>query len=395
MRSCSLNSLNHLLTIPFTPQTFRSAPTNGNDDAVFQSFIAATPTTGPMGHAPILQQAIAFPEHVRPFGGHAASRGNLPAHALQTNGAGPAAVGGAQDLGWANEFRNTNGGANMNNAQHGMPVAQNSYAPGYNMATNGMAAGNTNIGIMGSQGYSPLNYGPAAMGAMGPMSTMGMPVTMGIPGPMGAMNDAAQNSAGPTSAVADTQNIAAANHAASGPIARLTADELQAKFAEFQEEYEFENAMSDWMDEHGPSQSEQAEAASAAAAKEIDAEMEYLADELESRRLNGDQDVQPGAGAAQQGEQREKESADELARTAHLIIQSVSSANSEKFKNSSFFDLMHRLKNREIVVKDSDLVDAKTGKPVVGDKSETSEATAAGVATYQPTTTADTAHDGD
>lgn len=56
---------------------------------------------------------------------------------------------------------------------------------------------------------------------------------------------------------------------------------------------------------------------------------------------------------------------EELARAAISILGSVSENDSEKFKNSNFFELMRRIGNREVVVEGTDLVDASTGETLI------------------------------
>ncbi|KAK1831079.1 hypothetical protein QBC39DRAFT_352320 [Podospora conica] len=79
--------------------------------------------------------------------------------------------------------------------------------------------------------------------------------------------------------------------------------------------------------------------------------------------------VQPVEEVAEQQQQEEVASRrredEELARAAISILGSVEKNNSEKFKNSNFFELMRRIGNREVVVEGPNLVDSTTGETVV------------------------------
>jgi hypothetical protein len=55
--------------------------------------------------------------------------------------------------------------------------------------------------------------------------------------------------------------------------------------------------------------------------------------------------------------------ADELARTAGELLNSVSHDTSEKFQNSQFLQLMRKIRDREVEVKNDDLHETSTGRP--------------------------------
>ena len=55
--------------------------------------------------------------------------------------------------------------------------------------------------------------------------------------------------------------------------------------------------------------------------------------------------------------------ADELARTAGEVVDSLSHDTSEKFQNSQFLHLMRRIRDREVKVQDNELQDTMTGNP--------------------------------
>lgn len=52
----------------------------------------------------------------------------------------------------------------------------------------------------------------------------------------------------------------------------------------------------------------------------------------------------------------------ELARVAQQLVDSVASDESEKFRNSSFLSLMRRIAAKEVVIQDSNLVEASTSE---------------------------------
>jgi len=72
---------------------------------------------------------------------------------------------------------------------------------------------------------------------------------------------------------------------------------------------------------------------------------------------------------------------EELARAAISILGSVEKNNSEKFKNSNFFELMRRIGNREVVVEGPNLVDSTTGETVVARSDEGDDAEEQGART--------------
>ncbi|EXJ65540.1 hypothetical protein A1O7_01881 [Cladophialophora yegresii CBS 114405] len=55
--------------------------------------------------------------------------------------------------------------------------------------------------------------------------------------------------------------------------------------------------------------------------------------------------------------------ADELARTAGELLNSVSHDTSEKFQNSQFLQLMRKIRDREVEVQNDDLQETSTGRP--------------------------------
>jgi hypothetical protein len=103
----------------------------------------------------------------------------------------------------------------------------------------------------------------------------------------------------------------------------------------------------------------------------IDADLEELAQELERRRAAGDPAVLPTRGPEADARRAKQEEA-ELVKSALRILDSVADNETDKFKNSSFLDLMRRIANKEIVVRGEDLVDAETGESF-GSKAQVQE----------------------
>lgn len=106
---------------------------------------------------------------------------------------------------------------------------------------------------------------------------------------------------------------------------------------------EFAEAQDKWMAQHGP-RVDPATGVTVPSVDEmevIDANMEKLAQEQDKRRSD-----------------------DDLVRAAVDIVNSVADNNSEKFKNSRFFELMRRIGNREVVVEGDGFVNAATGEAV-------------------------------
>ncbi|KIV94664.1 hypothetical protein PV10_02408 [Exophiala mesophila] len=68
---------------------------------------------------------------------------------------------------------------------------------------------------------------------------------------------------------------------------------------------------------------------------------------------------------------QDKLDADELARTAGQLLTSVQHDTSTKFQNSSFLDLMRRIRDREVEVQNNDLTNVMTGEAAASSASTT------------------------
>jgi hypothetical protein len=124
---------------------------------------------------------------------------------------------------------------------------------------------------------------------------------------------------------------------------------------------DFNNAMNDWMQRHGP--------AAEAQAAEVNANLEQLAQEqaLRDQQTNA-LTVESQDEAERQAEQEaiaKRREQEDLVRAASDIIDSVKDNQSEKFKKSSFIDLMRRIRAKEVVVEANALVDSESGAVIV------------------------------
>ncbi|KIH91239.1 hypothetical protein SPBR_01686 [Sporothrix brasiliensis 5110] len=159
-------------------------------------------------------------------------------------------------------------------------------------------------------------------------------------------------------------------------VAGLTEAELEARFAEAESNFDFQNEMDAWMQQHGPTAEERGET-SAAQTEDVDAILESLADELDAQRLaesteaaaaldaaTADAAAADETAAAEQAEQDLARDQDDLARTAGQIVHTLDAHPSTKFQESSFMRLMKRIQTREVTVQGDNLVDEATGQPI-------------------------------
>jgi hypothetical protein len=124
-------------------------------------------------------------------------------------------------------------------------------------------------------------------------------------------------------------------------------------------------------------------------AQEMDQSREQqLPAETTEPQLNQDEKIRIGSDALHYVERHERTpdqhitDADDLARTAGQLLNSVSHDTSEKFQNSQFLSLMRKIRDREVEVRNSDLHDKSTGLPAVSDASTVQD----------PATTASASH---
>ncbi|KAI0477403.1 hypothetical protein GGR56DRAFT_637167 [Xylariaceae sp. FL0804] len=128
---------------------------------------------------------------------------------------------------------------------------------------------------------------------------------------------------------------------------------------------EFDNAMAEWMNEHGPT----ATAANGSMEEQMQATDDLVGDATTTATLAvpahelGTEQAQDAAkdGSADAG-------VDEaFAQAAQELVNAVSDNESDKFKNSKFLQIMRRAANRELVVQGDELVEANKGTSATPD----------------------------
>lgn len=136
---------------------------------------------------------------------------------------------------------------------------------------------------------------------------------------------------------------------------------------------EFIEAQDEWMAEHGPkAETRTVQPPTLEEMAVIDADLEILAQELEENQAVQDAGVVSEETPMAEDLRRHRDD-DDLARAAVDILNSVAGNESEKFKNSNFFQLMRRIGNKEIVVEGPNLIDAVTGETIVSNKDTTQD----------------------
>lgn len=131
-------------------------------------------------------------------------------------------------------------------------------------------------------------------------------------------------------------------------LAANTEEALDAAFAAYDNDFRAE--MDQWVAQHGPDDRD-----------DHDAIMESLADDLDDRRRSGD----PRVLTQKDPDNRAKVKAQddkELRKYAAQILTIMAEGN-DKFKKSSFNDLMRRIVNHEVVIEGNELIDVATGEP--------------------------------
>ncbi|ROV96599.1 hypothetical protein VPNG_08997 [Cytospora leucostoma] len=131
-------------------------------------------------------------------------------------------------------------------------------------------------------------------------------------------------------------------------LAANTEEALEAAFAAYDDEFSAE--MDQWVAQHGPTEEDHHEAA-----------MQELADDLDARRESGDPRVLTQKDPENRAAVKAQED-HELRKYASEILVTMAEGN-EKFKKSSFNDLMRRIVNREVVIQGNEIVDVATGEP--------------------------------
>ncbi|KAG8157604.1 hypothetical protein KVR01_012646 [Diaporthe batatas] len=132
-------------------------------------------------------------------------------------------------------------------------------------------------------------------------------------------------------------------------LAANTEEALGAAFAAY--DREFEQEMDQWVATHGPEDREDHEAV-----------MTEHAEKLDAKRRENDPAVMSQLDPKNRFNQKRREDM-ELQSYAARILNTMVSSDNEKFRGSSFTDLMRRIVNREVVVEGDDLIDVATGNP--------------------------------
>jgi len=100
---------------------------------------------------------------------------------------------------------------------------------------------------------------------------------------------------------------------------------------------------------------------------EIEADLTAIADEEDMQRLEGNPLYLP---ADERREAVTTTADSELSRVAGDIVSALSDNQSDKFKNSSFVEMMRRIRAGEVTIAGNNLVDTATGKPASGGRGD-------------------------
>lgn len=136
-------------------------------------------------------------------------------------------------------------------------------------------------------------------------------------------------------------------------LAASTEEALEAAFAAYDQDFRHE--MDQWMTQQDP------EGTTAASTAYHDKAMKKIADDLDKRRAAGDASVLPQNDPENRARLKAQED-QELCKHAQVVLDIMELGN-EKFKKSSFTDLMRRIVNREVVVQGNEIIDVATGQP--------------------------------
>lgn len=191
-------------------------------------------------------------------------------------------------------------------------------------------------GVSSAPNYAYMGHGGQIMtannvGPLGPLHLM----PVGIPGAQ------ATQQAGPSTERFDHYPQAAT-------LAANTEEALDAAFAAYDED--FRSEMDQWVAQHGPKTT-----------VDPDEVMKQMADDLDDRRKARDPSVLTQNDPENRAKLKAQED-QELCKYANEVLNIMEEGN-DKFKNSSFTDLMRRIVNREVVVQGNELIDVATGEP--------------------------------
>jgi hypothetical protein len=197
---------------------------------------------------------------------------------------------------------------------------------------------------------------PTYLNANGNMVALGFPITH-------SMSPSIMQQSGPTTMGHVFTQPVNADVPATQADPKL-AEAFDAAFAEF-DDGEFQHELDNWMAVHGTT----AEGAqqrpvepTAEEWQEINANLEQMADAADAARVAGDAALQlQEEQEAVITENNKIKTEQELVRAATDILTSVSDNTSTKFKQSTFLELMRRIRDHEVTVVNNSLVDVETG----------------------------------
>ncbi|KUI53565.1 hypothetical protein VP1G_00840 [Cytospora mali] len=319
---------------------FRSTENPANvaaGDAAFAAFTATQPQ--PQALATHHSQAMRENRHVLPDGRvvrinqdgrtfretHPALLGmGLPGLTVREGFDGPAQA----NTSWVQDFERMQLDQRARPAALGNPaVFPHQVNAPYLPSVNGVSS-SPNFGYMnhGGQMMMSTNVGPLGPSHIGPVNAPGFQVTQ--------------------QAGASSQTFG--HYPQAVALAANTEEALNAAFALY--DNDFQEEMDQWVAQHGPEDRE-----------DHDAIMEVLADDLDERRRSGDPRVLAQNAADNRAKAKALED-HELRKHATRILAVMADGN-DKFKNSSFNDLMRRIVNREVVVEGNEIIDVTTGEP--------------------------------
>ena len=140
-------------------------------------------------------------------------------------------------------------------------------------------------------------------------------------------------------------------------LSQSTDEALDAAFAAYDQDFEHE--MHQWMSSHGPKDAPDMD--------DVQATMVAIADEQDVNRMR--QERKERQESARAPVPVDDGATTEFRKAAMDILDTVGKNQGEKFKNSSFLELMRRICDKEVVLQGEDLVDVKTGA-VLGNNPE-------------------------
>jgi len=220
---------------------------------------------------------------------------------------------------------------------------------------------------------------PTYLHASGTMMGSGFPITHAMSPPV--MQQTGHITMGNVFAQPGSIN----SHATQADTADPKLDEaFDAAFAEF-DDGEFQHELDNWMSVHGMTAERVQQRAAEPTAeewREINADLERMADAEDAARVAGDIAHQAQEEQDASHEEQDKiKTEQELVRAATDILASVSDNTSTKFKQSTFLELMRRIRDHEVTVVNNSLVDAETGVEIATKAADDDSAEGSGART--------------